>query len=105
MPQPLSRSELNGEDFHYIVTYKSHSDPSAVEQKRNISDWQQGELVINDQKTFQEYEVSVQAANKEGIAPLNHLVKKIGYSGQDSKCMVIVLGRVPVPHITENQTF
>lgn len=84
--QPLLRSELNGQDFHYVVTYKSRSIPDAFEQRINISDWQQSELIIENQKTFQEYEIYIQSANKEGLAPVNQPIKTIGYSGQDSRC-------------------
>jgi len=45
--------------------------------------WQQNELVIDNQETFKEYEISVQSANSQGLAPPFTVERMIGYSGQD----------------------
>lgn len=81
--QRMNRTEHNGEGFHYIVSYKRNNDDGAEEFKVNVTDWQREELIISNQELYKEYEISVQAANSEGLAPQTSIERKIGYSGQD----------------------
>lgn len=81
----MLRTEHNGPNFHYLVTYRSLASRSAAtEVKRQVFGWRQSELVIEDQVGFQEYEISVQAANSVGMAH-GTLEKFIGYSGEDGR--------------------
>lgn len=82
--------EHNGPGFHYLVTYRSLSSTSQVtEVKRQVSDWRQSEMVVKDQVGFQEYEISVQAANSVGVTQVP-LEKFIGYSGEDGRSHDII---------------
>ena len=86
----MNRTEHNGEGFHYIVTYKRYDDDGAEEFKVNITDWQREELIIINQELYKEFEISVQAANSEGLASQASVERKIGYSGQDGRRAYIV---------------
>ncbi|KAL7029724.1 hypothetical protein ACKWTF_006332 [Chironomus riparius] len=78
---PMPQIDHNAPQFHYRVSWKR--DISGQEwQKRDIYDWQQGELVVLDQPTFQRYKIKVQAVNEKGES--NVAVKEIeGFSGED----------------------
>jgi len=66
-----------------MVSYRRRDVRNAQETKVNVTSWQQSELVINNQEMFKEYEISVQSANSEGLAPSSTVVRRLGYSGQD----------------------
>ena len=79
----MLKSDQNGEGFYYIVSYKRRNAHNAREVKVNVTGWQESELVIKNQEMFREYEISVQSANSEGLAPSASVDRKLGYSGQD----------------------
>jgi hypothetical protein len=103
----MPRSEHNGDKFHYLVSYRRRAAgedcevnddediDDGIEQQRQqqqqqqhrkrveVRDWHTSELVVDGLGTFEEYEVSVQAANVEGMAPYNTVQKVIGYTGED----------------------
>ena len=82
----------NGEDFHYVVNWTRWDNGASGDsdtfgelgavQSRNVTNWRQGELVIDGQPIYAEYELWVQAVNKEGAAKPQTLDRRIGYSGQ-----------------------
>ena len=78
-------TDHNGEDFHYIVSYKRYGSDDEVKQKVmdiRTADSTRREYVVEGQEMYQEYEISVQAGNQEGLAPAQTVERKIGYSGQ-----------------------
>jgi len=81
----MGRIEHNAPDFHYRVGYQLRDAPIAEEVVKNLYDWNQRELVVDDQKTFTAYIIYVQAVNALGTAPLSFLERKIGFSGQDGE--------------------
>lgn len=81
----MVRTEHNGPGFHYVVTYRSLGTIlPGTEVRRPVLDWRQSELVVDGQQTFEEYEISVQAANSIGTAH-GTLDRMIGYSGEDGR--------------------
>lgn len=79
----------NAPQFHYRVSYKRDI-PSAEYIHEDIYDWQQTQLVIPNQQTFQKYKIKVQALNEKGES--NVTPKEVeGYSGEDSKFYKIIL--------------
>lgn len=73
--------EHNAPHFHYRVSWRRDI-PSEKWDFQDVHDWQQSNIVILDQQTFQRYRIKVVAINEEGeanIAP-NEV---IGYSGED----------------------
>ena len=78
--------EHNGEDFKYLVNYKSLDAPDSDLVTEDIGDWHQRELVVRDVGTYKEFLVSVQASNSMGPSPTNSLKVKKVHSGEDSKC-------------------
>jgi len=87
--QPISRSDQNGDGFYYIVRYKGRDTGRDI--KVNVTGWQQRELVIGNQELFNTYEISVQSANSEGLAPSSTVERKLGYSGQDGMFPLFLL--------------
>ena len=81
--QPMPQIDHNGPGFRYIVSYR-RADRDSDEIKQEITDWEQNELVIDNQETFQEFEISVQSQNDRGECPVP-LERKLGYSGEDGK--------------------
>jgi len=74
-----------------MVSYKQRDVSSARETRINVTGWQQSELVIRDQDMFKEYEISVQSANSEGLAPSSTVERRLGYSGQDGMLLLFPL--------------
>lgn len=84
--QPLPLSEHNGVGFHYKVGYRLLRDGGSMSYA-TVSDPNAKELVIYDQTdTFQQYEILVQSVNSLGEAPILENQRKLGYSGEGSKC-------------------
>jgi len=79
--QPVEWSERNGVRFHYLVGYQRRDIPSAVEDLRRVSKWNQSELVVNKQEPFKPYLVHVKAVNEEGEAR-EAIVRRLVYSGE-----------------------
>ena len=73
---------MNGEEFHYLVTYKKRG--SSDSESEIINDWKQKELSIHGLEVFKPYEISVQAVNKIGTVE-EPLQKRIVYSGEGRK--------------------
>jgi len=80
--QPILKTQQNGEGFYYIVRYKRRDVSKPREITVNITGWQQSEFVIDKQELFKEYEISVQSANAEGLAPSHSVEIRLGFSGQ-----------------------
>lgn len=78
----MPRIDHNGEDFHYIVSYRRMDQAQATEIR--VDDWRQKEIIIPDQGIFKEYEIFVQAANQKGRSPDSELKRKTAFSGEDS---------------------
>jgi hypothetical protein len=83
----MSPRDHNGDEFAYVVKYKRLDYPNAQEIKEEVrevrtSSSTRRELVVEDQEMYKEYEISVQAKNQEGLAPISTVEKRIGYSGQ-----------------------
>jgi len=85
----MAAADHNGDKFHYIVRYRLSS--SLVGDVRKIDRWRQNELVVANQPTFAEYEISVEAVNVLGSAPANLLETIIGYSGEDGITLAVLL--------------
>ena len=80
----MTPDEHNGDQFHYIVTYRRRQ-RGAESHRVKVTDWRQAEFPVDGAGVYQEYEVSVQAANRRGFAPTATVERTIGYSGQDGK--------------------
>jgi hypothetical protein len=85
----MKMEEYNGEDFHYIVSYRPLNDDSASDIKVRVNAPQRADAFedvmsysVPKQPTFQPYEISVEAANSLGSAT-GSLDRYKGYSGQD----------------------
>ena len=77
----MEKIDHNGKGFHYIVGYQLNE--AGSEQKtQEVYDYKQRQLVIDNQETFKEYVVYVQAANEIDTSPENRLTKMLGYSGE-----------------------
>jgi len=90
----MSELELNGEGFHYLVSYKQ-LDESGPELKQAVRDWRQDALKVLDLDPFRAYVIYVQAVNNEGFAPVNQLRKYVAFSGEGSKyftCYIAIAG-------------
>jgi len=81
----MSEYELNGEGFHYLVSYKRLREPNAPELKQAVRDWRQASLHAHTRDAFHAYVIFVQAVNNEGFAPVNQLQKYVAFSGEGSK--------------------
>jgi len=82
--KPLNRSQLNGPDFYYLVSYQLRNQSGAVEEQRHVTDHSQSELVVNGQQPFQAYTVYVKAFNGLGEAGpgSRRPERKVVYSGE-----------------------
>jgi len=81
----MSKYELNGEGFHYLVSYKRQHGDNGPELKQAVRDWRQSLLLVHTLDTFHAYVIFVQAVNNEGFAPVNQLQKYVAFSGEGSK--------------------
>ena len=81
----MTSNELNGEGFHYLISYKRLHDPDAPELKQAVRDWRQSSLRAHTLDAFHAYVIFVQAVNNEGFAPVNQLQKYVAFSGEGSK--------------------
>ena len=84
--QPMSEDELNGEGFHYLVTYTQLHEPSSSELKQAVRNWRQSELYVSTPDPFVAYVIYVQSVNNEGFAPVRQLQQRVAFSGEGSKC-------------------
>jgi hypothetical protein len=87
--QAMPQQEHNGEDFHYLVSYKRAGVSEAEENTVKVpdvkaTDASRREYVVEGQEMYKKYIISVKAANQEGQAPDQSVERKIGYSGQGS---------------------
>lgn len=101
---PMPEIDHNAPQFHYRVSWKR--DVAGAEwQKRDIYEWQKGELLIPDQPTFQRYKIKVQAVNEKGES--NVAVKEVdGFSGEDSEyfcCFNAFLKKIKISENIFNQ--
>ena len=74
--------EHNAPRFQYRVFWKRDI-PADKWNNEDIFNWQQTELLIRDQPTFQRYRIKVVAINENGISNIA-ANEVIGYSGEDS---------------------
>jgi len=81
----MSEHELNGEGFHYLVSYRQLNNASASELKQAVLDWRRASLPVPMPRAFQPYVIYVQAVNDEGFAPRHQLHKYVAFSGEGSK--------------------
>ena len=79
----MSKELHYGDGFHYVVAYKSLKRPDETEVTVKVTDWRQGELVVANQTGFREYEIYVQASNREGRGPEPR--RRTGFSGEDGR--------------------
>jgi len=86
----MSNYELNGEGFHYLVSYKRLHGDNGPELKQAVRDWTQASLLIHTPDAFHAYVIFVQAVNNEGFAPVSQLQKYVAFSGEGSKYQTIV---------------
>jgi hypothetical protein len=68
-----------------VVSYRNVNYPGARGVSREVLDWRQSELVVENQTTFAKFEISVRAKNDIGLAPECSFEKKQGYSVENSK--------------------
>ena len=85
--QAMSKFEMKGGRFRYIVGHRRLDVPDAQEQREEVFDVTQSELVISNQDTFRQYEVYVLAANEVGLSSVEP-DKMIVHSGQASESEV-----------------
>ena len=86
----MPRIEHNGQGFKYVVTYEEDID-GAKSFSMDVTDWQKGELIIPNQKTFNRYKISVEAKNNKGSAPARSTEQHYGFSGEDGKLLYILI--------------
>lgn len=79
----MSKELHNGDGFHYLVSHRNLKSPYESEVIVKVTDWRQGELVVANQTEFREYEIYVQASNREGRGP--EARRKKGFSGEDGR--------------------
>lgn len=80
---PMPEIDHNAPQFHYRVSWKRDV-PGAEWSKQDVYDWQQSEILVDNQPTFQRYKIRVQAVNEKGESEVS--VKEVeGYSGEDRK--------------------
>lgn len=98
--QPMPPSEQNGPGFYYRVYWKRNI-PDAEWNTTNVTDWKQDHYIVEDQPTYTEYRVKVEAANE--IGPSNQPAPEVvGYSGEGepteapTKLSVTLLGNTTV---------
>ena len=81
----MSEYELNGEGFHYLVSYKRVDNASAPELKQAVRDWTRSSLRVPTPHAFRAYVIYVQAVNNDGFAPIHRLQRYVAFSGEGSK--------------------
>lgn len=81
----MSEYELNGEGFHYLVSYKRLEESNGPELKQAVRDWRQSSLRAHTLDAFHAYIIFVQAVNNEGFGPVDQLQKYVAFSGEGSK--------------------
>jgi hypothetical protein len=81
-------ADHNGEKFRYVVRYKRISPTVSDTTVQTIEKWRQNELVVENQPTFAQYEISVEAVNDLGSAPAELLATVIGHSGEDGEQII-----------------
>lgn len=79
---PMPKIEQNAPGFFYKVFWKREDIPGAEWETVVIKDWQQNEYIIEDQPTFKEYRLKVEAHNRVGQAHVS-ATEVTGYSGED----------------------
>lgn len=79
----MPQIEHHAPHFYYDVSWKRNI-PGATYENVKITRWQDGEYVVDNVPTFQEYVVKVVAHNERGQsrAPEQEV---IGYSGENGK--------------------
>ena len=85
----MPQTDHNGEDFHYLVSYKRtdvYGDEVSVKVPDiRTTDSTRRAYIVDVPEMYKEYLISVQAANQEGLGPGSAVERKIGYSGQDGE--------------------
>ncbi|XP_055305898.1 neuroglian-like isoform X2 [Sitodiplosis mosellana] len=77
---PMPLSEHNGPGFYYRVNWKRNI-PDAEWATVNVTDWKQDHFIVEEQPTFIEFTIKVEAANGKGLS--NRTSPEIhGYSGE-----------------------
>lgn len=79
----MAEIEHNAPRFQYRVYFKRDI-PGVDFEHRDIPDWRQSEITIDDQPTFQEYRIKVVAMNELGVADVAPK-EVVGYSGEDGE--------------------
>ena len=80
----MPKIEHNGEGFHYIVSYRPMDVVNGRSIEIPVNTYTTDRYVIDGMETFKEFEISVRAANNEGLSHARPIKRK-GYSGEDSK--------------------
>ena len=86
----MSKYELNGEGFRYLVSYERQHGDNGPELKQAVRDWRQASLRVDMLDTFHAYVIFVQAVNDEGFAPVSQLQKYIAFAGEGSEYQTLV---------------
>jgi len=86
----MSQIEHHAPHFHYEVWWKRNIPGTSWDNPVKLTNWKQGEYVVNHVPYFQEYVVKVIAYNEKGQAkaPAQEV---IGYSGEDGECCLFIL--------------
>ncbi|XP_055841448.1 neuroglian-like isoform X2 [Episyrphus balteatus] len=77
---PMPEIEHNGPQLHYRVSWKKDTADSEWESK-DIFDWKENKVIVNDQPMFQKYLVKVLAINQLGESKIP-AKEVIGFSGE-----------------------
>lgn len=77
---PVPQIEHNGPGFHYRVYWRRNS-TEAHWKIENVHDWQNNSIEIENQPTFQCYEIKVKSVNDLGESS-TETVQEYGYSGE-----------------------
>lgn len=78
---PMAEIEHNAPNFQYRISWKRDI-PGESWNNEDIFDWEQKEILIRDQPTFQRYRIKVIAINAKGESNVA-AQEIIGYSGED----------------------
>ena len=79
--QPMKQLEHNAPGFHYKIYWKMDG-PGQKWNIREIYDWKQSKLQIDDQPTYKPYKIKIVAHNDLGEANVA-AEEMTGYSGED----------------------
>jgi receptor-type tyrosine-protein phosphatase zeta len=85
--EPMPATEHNGPGFHYRVGYRLMRGGGTM-LYAIVEDADRGELVVFDQRENQKYEITVQAVNDVGEAPILSSERKMGFSGEGKPTVV-----------------